>query len=86
MGILKFWRTSTKDIWCITIPKWRITTDSEAELLQLRIKRMRSFDYIRMESKEDTYEFYVNYHLVSAKNIRNIARSVNKFIDNIKKN
>ena len=85
MRQLIFRRTSTKDIWCIIIPKWRVTTNSEAELLRLRIERMKSFDYIRMEQKEDTYEFYGNYHFVSAKDVQNIAYRVNKFIDNIKK-
>lgn len=46
---------------------------------------MKSFDYIRMELQEDTYEFYGNYHFVSAKNAQNIVYRVNKIIDNIKK-
>lgn len=83
MRQLTFIRTSTKDVWCIIIPKWRLT-NSEFELLRLRIQRMRSFDYIRMEIKEDTYEYYGNYHFVSATHVQNMMNRVNNIIDNIR--
>lgn len=83
MRQLSFCRTSTKDVWCIIIPKWRLT-NTESEQLRLRIERMRSFDYIRMEVKEDTYEFYGNYHFVSAKHIQNMIIRVNNTIDQIR--
>ena len=76
---IRFGRTSTQGVWCISIPTWRITK-VEAVFLRCRIERMKSFDFIRMELTEDAYEYHGYYEFISAKNVQNMMTRVNMII------